>query len=539
MLSYGKREESQDRKSCFCIVFWEYYLFTIKLNKLLNDIMIKCLFCASNCQIEINKCIKTEVFITPDDDDGDSFETEPSHPAGDPNVLLFGGENPTIQKNLRGFFILTRILQFSEETLSQLIARNGGQFDPQSWSNVCQSCGMFLHRFQETLVQISKLERSLREIGDELKARIETSQDNYDELEDSSDWRWIRGEVLGYHSTQSFDDEPSFEVPVIIDTRSISVFRDEFSVEFDSQSDQFEEDFEIRLEPVENYQESNIPEQNFPSSSSSFLTENYDLPLAAPQQKTTAHLFNCLQCPYGCDKRVRLNAHLTLHEEGSGGVACEDCGCYYHYKSLAFHRTSVHKLKKSEAAPIKKMKRPRSLVPNSKRVNFHHKQNNGGHPTLHQRTKSKKKQSFITSRHLHRDNGGEKVSMNMDVTFYNENGNEDESQEEQTSSTLPLHGPTHSSVRARGSYRHNCDQCPYGASKKDRMEAHLKVHSNGSNFIICGECGVFVLPTKMKHHQNLAHYSNPRASFAKKQSKRQAVGRMKDVGGPNETDMEG
>jgi len=57
--------------------------------------------------------------------------------------------------------------------MCQFLGKGNGEFYPELWFNVCESCGDEVFEFYVTLKQISRLERKLTEFETELKGRMQ------------------------------------------------------------------------------------------------------------------------------------------------------------------------------------------------------------------------------------------------------------------------------------------------------------------------------------------------------------------------------
>jgi len=120
------------------------------------------------------------------------------------------GEDSIVHPQLKTFFVLRGILKLSDEVLSQLLSRDGGNSCPENWVKCCKGCGELVAKFNEDLKQISKLERSLYRIESDLKWKIYESRDV--EGEDPV-WRSIRGETIAEVASQYFIPLEEAETP--------------------------------------------------------------------------------------------------------------------------------------------------------------------------------------------------------------------------------------------------------------------------------------------------------------------------------------
>ncbi|ODM88317.1 Protein tramtrack, beta isoform, partial [Orchesella cincta] len=96
-----------------------------------------------------------------------------------PSALVFEGDL-AIQEQLKTFFILKTVLKFPTETLCEILRDEGGENHDQSrqWSpQLCRSCEVLVSQFYETFKQLSKLQRKLTRMDEELRGKIHESKD--------------------------------------------------------------------------------------------------------------------------------------------------------------------------------------------------------------------------------------------------------------------------------------------------------------------------------------------------------------------------
>ncbi|ODM88452.1 putative zinc finger protein [Orchesella cincta] len=94
---------------------------------------------------------------------------------------------------------------------------------------------------------------------------------------------------------------------------------------------------------------------------------------------------------------------------------------------------------------------------------------------------------------------------NDDNSEKSEDENGFEMQEQTPKRLPPILSKTVSPSGASSRYAYKCEQCPFGSTSKQRLDAHLVVHVKGSGAIPCPDCEWYILPHRMARHQSKAH----------------------------------
>ncbi|ODM91173.1 putative zinc finger protein [Orchesella cincta] len=187
-----------------------------------------------------------------------------------------------------------------------------------------------------------------------------------------------------------------------------------------------------------------LPNRN-PNHSSSNVT-------TVPRAK--GYFYACQQCSYQCNTKSDFQAHLLLHEEGSGAIPCHDCGRPVLPEKMERH-LSVH-----------------SII-----------------GTYRQRSRAWK------------------VRKSKDASQPSINGSNESVAEIGTSS----------SNLSAGKYYYQCKQCPFESNSSVRFDKHVKLHENGSGAVPCEDCGFYLDPTKVGLHRAKRHnYRRDRSAKKKK-----------------------
>ncbi|CAL8114492.1 unnamed protein product [Orchesella dallaii] len=457
-----------------------------------------CLFCASTCDHSTAQ-VKREVFITPDLDIlANSTPHQPQEDHEPTLTLTFEGDLPSHQhqSNLKGFFILQKILKLPQSSLLKLICQNEGQFHSERWTNVCQSCSPFLSKHLEIHKEISKLERALTQIEEELKGRISSSKDN---LGGTPDWVQIRKEVLNYYSpvtatdtetakcepttgTINTDDHPSFDEEPGPSTQSYDELP--FDAEGLRPSTQdyddvpIDEEFKIYVEQLygdgkttpQNDNVNDSHSHNHPAQSISPTIPNQDQDPLATNSSLAAPIKNIAPWKAAPSSKKRNNnhkrfrsckltktnqqryGHLSFNlEQGTLAntrfIYCTKCP----YKTQRWARFAAH----SKA----------------------HEEGSGGLPCDVCGIYVLPNKMGHHKGRLHSDY---KKFRNTSMFFLND---------------------TQSNRR----WWYKCDKCPFSGSQVEFLRKHEKAHEPGANAVICGDCGWYVLPEKLALHQGQKH----------------------------------
>ncbi|CAL8114430.1 unnamed protein product [Orchesella dallaii] len=294
---------------------------------------VNCLFCALPCSPDfvINSCgrVKSENENNSlEDNDSYNFPFHGTYSSLPPS-FSFGGDDKAIEEHLRAVFILTKILKIPYETLCQFLGKGNGQFSPEMWFNVCESCGNSVTQFYTTLKQLSKLERKLASLQTQLIDKMRTSQDveNNDFV-----WKQIREEALQQFSASP----PTCDEEIVFEPQTHFQIADENwnSGNNHAELNQAGTNKSSYAQPVEN---ESFEEENY----SSFENDNHDdeeedeedeihfvtdfVP-PPPPPSTKRYFYRCQLCSYQCNTKKDFEAHMKLHEEGSGAIICSDCG---------------------------------------------------------------------------------------------------------------------------------------------------------------------------------------------------------------------
>ncbi|ODM89354.1 Metallothionein expression activator [Orchesella cincta] len=154
--------------------------------------LASCVFCASPChiappyhgggedvkvKIERDEDVAVEDFIIPDPIPPEKVISQSSS-----SSLVFK-EDSAVQEQLKTFFILKNVLKFPNEMLCGIL-REGGENEGHSrcWRlQLCGSCDVIVSQFYETFKQVSKLQRKMTQMEEELRGKINESKDKADD----------------------------------------------------------------------------------------------------------------------------------------------------------------------------------------------------------------------------------------------------------------------------------------------------------------------------------------------------------------------
>ncbi|CAL8114426.1 unnamed protein product [Orchesella dallaii] len=296
---------------------------------------VNCLFCASPCSPDfvINSCgrVKSEK-------ENNSLEEDNSYnfpfngaSASLPHSFSFGGDDKAIEEHLRAVFILTKILKIPHETLCQFLGKGNGQFSPELWFNVCESCGNSVTQFYVTIKQLSKLERRLASLQTQLIDKMRTSQNV-----ENNDFMWgkIREEALQQYSPPTFDEGIVFESQMDLEikdevccTAGYNHDHDEMNQEGLNKSNGSPQLDEYESFEEENYSYFENHDDNEEEDEIHFVT---DFVPPSPSESELVpikrYFYQCQLCSYQCNTKTTFENHMKLHEEGSGATLCSDCG---------------------------------------------------------------------------------------------------------------------------------------------------------------------------------------------------------------------
>ncbi|CAL8068893.1 unnamed protein product [Orchesella dallaii] len=292
-----------------------------------------------------------------------SDETEEDHPIAD---------------HLSTFFILQQILEIPNSFLAQLLALCDGDSKPEYWVDMCAACLGEVNTFYEMKRTISSFQVEMKRIGTTLKERIELSRDSKG---GGPIWLGIRSKVLGDEGLAGFmykgengGDSPG-EIRIIME-----------EMQEDEEEEEIEgEEMELSLDELADTPSSTLS-MSFPSPLTNPLPETHSLPdpeQLQPQapifidlvdsddeieetQNNSLHnppsnhpksqprsgpalkkrmskrmdnsnpdyiaysignkrFFECRHCAYHGQRFEWMSKHLSVHDEGSDAVQCEEC----------------------------------------------------------------------------------------------------------------------------------------------------------------------------------------------------------------------
>ncbi|CAL8114432.1 unnamed protein product [Orchesella dallaii] len=291
---------------------------------------VNCLFCASPCSPDfvINSCgrVKSEKENNRlEEDDSYNFHGKSFSLA---TSLSFGGDDKAIEEHLRAVFILRKILKIPHETLRKFLGKGNGQFSPELWFNVCESCGDSVTEFYGTLKQFSILERKLASLKTRLIDKMRASQDvaNNDFV-----WGQIREEALQQFSTPppSSDEEivvePQIDFEIAEEDWNSSYNHDEMNQEGMNNSNRNPQPDENQSFEEETYSHFENHDGHDEENEIQFVTD-FVPPPPFRSIPTPRYFYRCLLCSYQCNTKSDFEGHLKLHEDGSGAITCSNCG---------------------------------------------------------------------------------------------------------------------------------------------------------------------------------------------------------------------
>ncbi|ODM87656.1 hypothetical protein Ocin01_19026 [Orchesella cincta] len=127
-----------------------------------------------------------------------------SSSSSSPSDFLDEEENTLLAQQLHVIFILKRILKLKDDEITRFLGMLDGQFNPEFWFQLCQSCGASVKEYFDTLKEVNRLKKRLTTISDGLKTKIEKTKESHQDAERDGDeeeisksvWKQIRMETL-------------------------------------------------------------------------------------------------------------------------------------------------------------------------------------------------------------------------------------------------------------------------------------------------------------------------------------------------------
>ncbi|ODM87961.1 Zinc finger and SCAN domain-containing protein 26 [Orchesella cincta] len=313
---------------------------------------VPCLFCASPC---------SPVFTTID---GRLTRLKSEVPGATGSLsssslcFLETEENSLLAQQLQVIFILRDILKLKDDKITQFLGKLDGGFNPEFWIRLCQSCESAVKDYFVTLNKVNRLQKKLLRISEELKVKIEETEEAHQDSEEEDDaekisrhvWKEIREETL-LNLT-----EPEVESPPKSSNFQNEQIRGRILVEGDIRVEFDEKDGSVRLDVpdlsslrqilgLENDSSQKVTIQEKPSSSLQAETHSsppQSHPPSPSYDKNWRRTLTCDDCPYFSKSPLYFDAHRELHQPGSSFVICTICGWFLNPKNLKMHIAKRH-----------------------------------------------------------------------------------------------------------------------------------------------------------------------------------------------------
>ncbi|CAL8084118.1 unnamed protein product [Orchesella dallaii] len=340
--------------------------------------MSNCLFCAYQCPAkflivdgQVRK-LKTE---------NDSSFLPNNKEEDDQNSFKFPGDS-MITEQLKVIFILRTILKIGEEQLCEFLG-SSGQLHPEYWISVCSSCQQTVQKCYATLKEIGALERRLLKLSNQLVVEIQRSKGAEATGPTGILWKTIRNEVLKEIDSTNCGLELEVE-PIITATRSLAGGGDgvvlkkpdkdggeESDLEWEPNHDLIDKDtYNNKEKQGKRYTEEDDDDDYVPRSKKTKGTRKNGVGRSVSKTEKRRKLLNkgvtrvsttgnpkytafyrghtkhyaCIQCPATDTYPSLMEAHLKLHEEGSGAIPCPDCGWLVLPDRMNYHYGKRHPL---------------------------------------------------------------------------------------------------------------------------------------------------------------------------------------------------